>query len=300
MPATCSTTPSKAIPGPTEVRSPRGPPTRVTSGVSSPKTSTRTPNRPGTDTRGSTSTGATAPEASRIPPATGRTSTIPPCAKWGVGVVNGSNGSVGPQVVAQALGDRPGITPFVTGVVYYDLDGDQFYDLGEGIGGVTVRVSGSPAYALTARSGGYSVPVSGAGPRTVTFSVPGLPDVEKTVTLAGSQNVKVDHFAGLLRAGPLRIPAAPRRPSQSLLLLHRRGRDLVPMAIHPPHPLDRHGRSRNGTGPVRRRYLRGLRRRRWIRLQVGARCRSASDTSIRHATSISRSPGPFARDRPVR
>lgn len=113
--------------------------------------------------------------------------------EMGVGVVNGSNGSVGPQVVAQALGDRPGITPFVTGVVYYDFDGNQFYDLGEGIGGVTVRVSGSPAHALTARSGGYSVPVSATGPSTVTFSVPGLPDVDKAVTLTGSANVKADY-----------------------------------------------------------------------------------------------------------
>ena len=34
--------------------------------------------------------------------------------------------------------------PFVVGVVYNDKNGNNFYDLGEGIKGVTVRVSTAP------------------------------------------------------------------------------------------------------------------------------------------------------------
>ena len=49
--------------------------------------------------------------------------------------------------------------PFLTGVVYYDFNGNNFYDLGEGTGGVVVTASGSSFFATTANSGGYSVPV---------------------------------------------------------------------------------------------------------------------------------------------
>jgi hypothetical protein len=59
----------------------------------------------------------------------------------GIGVVNGSNGGVGPQLVTQDFGSVGGLLPFVTGVVYRDLNGNGFYDPGEGLGGVTVTVS---------------------------------------------------------------------------------------------------------------------------------------------------------------
>lgn len=111
----------------------------------------------------------------------------------GVGVVLGTKGDVGPQVVTQELASRSGLTPFVTGVVYYDFNGNQFYDLGEGIGGVTVRVSGTPTEAITSRSGGYSIPVAGNGSYTVTFAVPGLAPVQRPVVVQENANVKVDH-----------------------------------------------------------------------------------------------------------
>ena len=56
----------------------------------------------------------------------------------GIGVVLGSNGSVGPQLVTQDFGTRAACLPFVTGVVYRDLNSNGFYDPGEGVGGVTV------------------------------------------------------------------------------------------------------------------------------------------------------------------
>ncbi len=109
----------------------------------------------------------------------------------GIGVLNGSgpNGA-GPQVVTINFGSRLQLAPLVTGVAYFDLNGNQFYDKGEGIGGLTVNVTGSGSHAVTAGSGGYTVP-SGNGQRTVTFGGAGLSPTNLTVNLDG-ENVKVD------------------------------------------------------------------------------------------------------------
>lgn len=127
------------------------------------------------------------------PPGHRRTIHLAELREVGVGVVLGLKGEVGPQLVTQDFGSRAGLTPFITGVAYYDFNGNGFYDLGEGLGGVTVRVSNTASYAVTARSGGYSVPVAGNGAYTVTFEVPGLSPVDQGVTVAGGANLKVDH-----------------------------------------------------------------------------------------------------------
>lgn len=121
----------------------------------------------------------------------------------GVGVIFGQNSpapgntapkfrNVGPSLVTQEFGSRHGATPLITGVVYFDLNGNNFYDLGEGVGGVNVSVSGTATQAVTARSGGYAVPVAGNGNYTVTFSGPNVATSSQSVTVASSQNVKVD------------------------------------------------------------------------------------------------------------
>ena len=112
----------------------------------------------------------------------------------GIGVVDGVNGSVGPQLVTQDFGTRQSDTPLITGVVYYDFNGNSFYDLGEGIGGVTVDVSGSSYHAVTASSGGYAVPVPGNGNFTVTFTGSGLATNQKQVSVSSLQNLKVDYL----------------------------------------------------------------------------------------------------------
>jgi len=114
----------------------------------------------------------------------------------GVGVRLGSNtvnsNTVGPQLVTQDFGTVSGATPFVTGVVYYDLNGNGFYDPGEGVGGVTVSVQGSTYYAVSANSGGYSVPVPNSdATRTVSFSGPGLGQ-SLNATISGLNNAKAD------------------------------------------------------------------------------------------------------------
>ena len=137
----------------------------------------------------------------------------------GIGVLFGNNtpaagsqipGSmkVGPQLVTQEFGTRQGATPIITGVVYYDLNGNNFYDVGEGIGGVGVAASGTATTAVTARSGGYALPVAGNGNYTVTFTGQDLTTLTQQVTVAQTRNQKVD-FRPAYVAPPVTGPAEP-------------------------------------------------------------------------------------------
>ncbi len=121
----------------------------------------------------------------------------------GIGVVDGRNtvtninagvtniGKVGPQLVTFDFAARQSTQPFVTGVAYYDLNGNHFYDAGEGIGGLTVSIAGNDNFAVTANSGGYAVPTVD-GPQTVTFSGPNFSSASQQVLVSGGKNVKAD------------------------------------------------------------------------------------------------------------
>lgn len=115
----------------------------------------------------------------------------------GIGIFEGSKGSgasaIGPQVITQdfALPAGPA-RPFVCGVAYHDFNGNAFYDPGEGIGGVTVTVSGADYHAVTASSGGYSIPApAGDSVRSVSFRGLGFDETASAV-ITGTDNVKVD------------------------------------------------------------------------------------------------------------
>ena len=54
---------------------------------------------------------------------------------------------------------------YITGVVYRDRDGDDFYSIGEGRGGLAVRVGGEVARSQS--SGGYSLDIGSGGGRPV-------------------------------------------------------------------------------------------------------------------------------------
>ncbi len=127
----------------------------------------------------------------------------------GIGVVDGVNGPVGPQLVTQDFGTQFSASPLITGVVYYDLNGNGFYDVGEGIGGVTVNCPGSKYYAVTADSGGYAIPVSSNGNYTLTFSASGL-STQLVATVAGQNNVKVDYL-------PVYTPPVISGPNPAIL-----------------------------------------------------------------------------------
>ena len=110
----------------------------------------------------------------------------------GVGVVSGTNGRVGPQLVTQDFGTGTASQAFITGVAYYDVDGDGFYDPGEGIGGLTVQAQGASRTAVTADSGGYAIPVATTNAnRLTTFSGLSLSFSANAVITSG-KNVKVD------------------------------------------------------------------------------------------------------------
>jgi len=88
---------------------------------------------------------------------------------------------------------RSGAKAFLTGVVMDDKDGDRFYDIGEGLGSLTVTAVGATGarYSTTSHSaGGYSLALK-AGTYKVTFSGGGFSSVTKQVTI-GPENVKLD------------------------------------------------------------------------------------------------------------
>ncbi len=112
----------------------------------------------------------------------------------GVGVQLGTNGpSIGPQLVTQDFGKQTANPTLGTGVAYYDLNSNNFYDPGEGISGLTVNVSGvTTSYCNTAIGGGWVVPIpTTATTRTVTFSGLGMNRTASLVVPA-STNAKAD------------------------------------------------------------------------------------------------------------
>ena len=126
----------------------------------------------------------------------------------GENTVNGN--TVGPMLVTQDFARHTKDLPFITGVAFTDLDGDSFYDVGEGLGGITVTVSGVNTYAVTAQSGGYAVPVPGDGTYDVTFAGPGFADVTRQVQVVNRANVKCDFtpaFQSTVITGPVEAPA---------------------------------------------------------------------------------------------
>jgi hypothetical protein len=132
-------------------------------------------------------------------------------AECGIGVLDdddpGTN--VGPQLITIDFAEpRSAATRFVTGVVYDDANGNDFYDQGEGIPGVRIETDASDFFAISSTSGGYAVPVP-ANAGNVTVFAGGQADTpgavvgsqQVTVTMAG-RNVKVDF-------GPLPEPPIP-------------------------------------------------------------------------------------------
>ena len=114
----------------------------------------------------------------------------------GVGYDTGSyrhNGFTydGTSVVTQNFGDR-GYT-YLTGVVIDDLDGDLFYDIGEGQGGVRITAyNDSVAVGTTTwDAGGYSLRLD-PGTYTVVFDGGDLDGHYVTTVTIADENVKLD------------------------------------------------------------------------------------------------------------
>ncbi len=111
----------------------------------------------------------------------------------GVGIIQSSANGMGPQLLTEDFGQAPNSNVFITGVAYFDLNGNSFYDLGEALSGVTVTSSGSTFHCLTAVGGGWVLPFPRAsGSRTVSFTGPHLTQTTTGTINAGLDNVKLD------------------------------------------------------------------------------------------------------------
>jgi uncharacterized protein YkwD len=118
----------------------------------------------------------------------------------GIGIVsNGSGPLKNYWTIDTAATDG---TPNITGVVYNDSNGNGRYDIGEGLGGLTVTVTTAggdglaPGQLITTTttwaSGGYSIAL-GPGNYTVTVSGSGLAGpISKSVTV-GATNVRLNY-----------------------------------------------------------------------------------------------------------
>ena len=119
----------------------------------------------------------------------------PPCAysEIGIGYDQGvtPNGIGLSSLITEDFGATSNTGPFLLGVVYNDVNNNNFYDIGEGIPGVTIATSSGSYYAISSSAGGYTIPIGTSGTITVTASGPGFGPITKTITLSGV-NVKLD------------------------------------------------------------------------------------------------------------
>lgn len=110
---------------------------------------------------------------------------------------NANQSQTGPYIITQDFGHRGNY--FVTGVVYKDNNNNGFYDVGEGIKGVTLTPSKGDYFAVSSTSGGYAIPINSlTGSLTVTAT--GGPFTTPTalqVSVGGNQNVKLDFTPNL-------------------------------------------------------------------------------------------------------
>ena len=114
----------------------------------------------------------------------------------GIGYFTGSytlNGTTypGTSVITQNFGDRGRV--FLTGVVIDDLDGDEFYDVGEGQGDVRITVYNDTVALGTSTwdAGGYSIQLQ-PGTFTVVFEGGDLDGHYVTTVTIADENVKLD------------------------------------------------------------------------------------------------------------
>jgi uncharacterized protein YkwD len=144
----------------------------------------------------------------------------------GLAIIEGVNGTVGPMTLTQEFGSRYGLHPMVTGVVYYDINNNNLYDMSEGIGNVTVRHNLTPAppanpgfnQDITPPSGGYRVSLPGNGTYTVTFEKAGMATQSATFTVSNGTNTpNTKHDVRFPYTPPVITPPASLPPASSPL-----------------------------------------------------------------------------------
>ena len=137
---------------------------------------------------------------------------------------------VGPYALTQNFGNRRDYEAQLLGVVFDDADGDRSYDIGEGLGGITVTAAGAAGtFATTTWDvGGYQLALPD-GIYTVTLSGAELAGaVSFSVEMAG-RNVKHDAIAGdaVVREGVTPEPDSPTGSAGREALIDPDGRGLL-------------------------------------------------------------------------
>ena len=127
----------------------------------------------------------------------------------GIAITPESNSStqVGPLVMTQDLGSRFNYQAQFLGVVIDDADNDDFYDIGEGLGGVIVTLTGSAGVFTTTTwaAGGWQIGVP-AGTYDIEFSGGSLTGTINVTGTLGNANVKIDVEADdAVSSGPMSI-----------------------------------------------------------------------------------------------
>jgi serralysin len=114
---------------------------------------------------------------------------------------------------------RSGSSVFLTGVAFDDKDGDRFYDVNEGLGGLTltaVSSTGATYTTTTYGSGGYDLVLPPAT-YTVTFSGPGIETTSMQTTI-GSRNVKLDLIDPVTSSTGEPVPPPPPAPEDNTIV----------------------------------------------------------------------------------
>ena len=130
----------------------------------------------------------------------------------GVGMELGAYQSWNVAMLTQNFA-KSGLSVYLTGVAFDDKDGDRFYDVGEALGGATVKITnmstGATFTTVTETAGGYKLAL-GAGSYSVTFSAAGFTQTTSSVTI-GSSNVKLD-WIDPATSGTVTPPPPPPPP----------------------------------------------------------------------------------------
>ncbi|MEM7545863.1 MAG: CAP domain-containing protein [Pseudomonadota bacterium] len=147
------------------------------------------------------------------------------------GQFNNFNASMLTQNFASDRGD-----PFLLGVVFDDQDGDNFFDPGEELPGVSVTVSGEGS-VVTGPGGGYELRVDNGQSLTVTFAGGALGQTVTRSITVGDENVKLDLNADDLAASPQPSDPAPQTPDEPDPTTPVPSGPTTPAPSDPPNPV---------------------------------------------------------------
>ncbi|NOQ14772.1 MAG: hypothetical protein GQ583_09915 [Methyloprofundus sp.] len=107
------------------------------------------------------------------------------------GLFNSSGQTFNAAMVTTDFGRQLNSLPILLGVVYDDINKNNFYDAGEGVSSVEIRIEENNESTLTASAGGYGLEVTANSDYSVSFYHEDLGSVSRAVHI-GNLNIKLD------------------------------------------------------------------------------------------------------------